>query len=221
MKLKKLLMIACGISIGISSCKKDESNVLKDADGNVYTTVTIGTQTWMVENLKTTKYNDGTPIPNVTDAYSWCLLSSGAQCDYDNNVSNTKTYGKLYNWYAVNTGKLAPKGWHIPTDAEWATLTNYVGGESVAGGVLKTTGTTNWNSPNTAATNSFGFSALPGGFRDNNGDFTYMNVWGVYWTATETNSNYAWRRPISYTYSKIFIDESRKEIGYSVRCIKN
>ena len=116
-------------------------------------------------NLKTTKYNDGTSIPNVTNDTSWSNLTTGAYCWYNNDVSYKNPYGALYNWYAVNTGKLAPKGWHVPSDAEWTTLITYLGGESIAGGKLKEAGTTHWLSPNTEATNSTGFSALPGGRR--------------------------------------------------------
>ena len=113
-----------------------------DIDGNVYHTVTIGTQTWMVENLKTTKYNDGTAIPLVTDSTAWLNLTTPGYCWYNNDAATYKnTYGALYNWFTVNTSKLAPSGWHVPTDAEWTTLITYLGGETVAGGQMKSTGT--------------------------------------------------------------------------------
>ena len=133
-----------------------------DIDGNVYHTVTIGTQIWMVENLKTTRYNDGSPIPFVTDSSSWSNLTTPGYCWYNNDTTNKNTYGALYNWFAVNTGKLAPTGWHVPTDDEWTTLTTYLGGESIAGGKLKETGTTHWRTPNAGATNEIGFTASSG-----------------------------------------------------------
>ena len=132
-----------------SSCSKksDSSNTptattVSDADGYVYHTVTIGAQVWMVENLKTTKYNDGTAIPLVTDSTAWAILTIPGYCWYNNDAVTYKaTYGALYNWYAVNTGKLAPKGWHVPADAEWTKLITFLGGEDVAGGKMKSTGT--------------------------------------------------------------------------------
>ena len=156
------ILVMCFALIQTNSCKKaDETRTsLTDIDGNDYKTVTIGTQVWMVENLKTTKYNDGTAIPNITDNTSWAALTTGAYCDNINTPSISTTYGRLYNWYAVdnnagtkvasNGGKnVCPTGWHVPSDAEWTTLTTYLGGESVAGGKLKETGTTHWQSPNT------------------------------------------------------------------------
>ena len=136
-----------------------------DIDGNVYNTVTIGTQVWMVENLKTTKYRNGDAIPNVTGNASWVALSTGAYCWYNNDAATYKaTYGALYNWYAVGDSRnIAPSGWHVATDSEWTTLSTFLGGESIAGDKLKEIGTSHWLSPNTGATNSNGFTAFPGG----------------------------------------------------------
>ncbi|MBI5010148.1 MAG: fibrobacter succinogenes major paralogous domain-containing protein, partial [Bacteroidia bacterium] len=137
---------------------------VSDIDGNVYQTVTIGTQVWMKENLKTTKLNDGIALPNVIDNAAWAALTTTGYCWYNNDATTYKsTYGALYNWYAVNTGKLCPIGWHVPSDDEWTLLTTFRGGYSVAGGKLKETGTLHWTSPNTGATNETGFTALPGG----------------------------------------------------------
>ncbi len=158
------------------------SDTVTDIDGNVYHTVTIGTQVWLVENLKTTRYNDGTSIPLVTDSAAWSNADTSAYCWYNNDIANKNTYGALYNWFTVNTGKLAIAGWHIPTDAEWTTLTDYLGGESIAGGKLKETGTTHWRSPNAGATNESGFTALPGGHRDVNGTFSAMGDDGFWWS---------------------------------------
>ena len=165
------LFAMLGMTLLISvSCKKknDDTNnppvtTVTDQDGNVYHTVTIGTQVWMVENLKTTKYRNGDGIQNVTDSIAWWNLTSGAYCIYRNDVNNLATYGRLYNWYAViDSRKLTPAGWHIPTDAEWTTLTDYLG--STCGDKLKEKGPNHWGGDNTA-TNETGFTALPGGNR--------------------------------------------------------
>lgn len=187
-----------------------------DKDGNSYKTVTIGTQTWMAENLKTTKYNDNTDIPNNT--YS----TSGGYCNYDNLENNAAIYGRLYNWYTVNTLKLAPAGWHVPTDAEWTKLTTYLGGQAVAGGKLKEIMTTHWNSPNAKATNEFGFSALPGGSRTN-GVFGYVGNKGCWWssTANDTYTNIAWARYMFYNNSNVETSNGFKDYAYSVRCVKD
>lgn len=198
---------------------------MTDQDGNVYKTVTIGTQTWMAENLRTTKYNDGTAIPLVTDRTAWANLSTGAFCNYNNtvNTDTIDTFGRLYNWYAVQTRKLAPSGWHVPTDAEWTQLTDYLGGESVAGGKLKETGTTHWISPNIGAFNETGFTALPGGIRSTNGYFNHIGNEGYWWTASSKVSNwkYAWLRKMEYEFSDVSRAVIYKEWGFSVRCVKD
>lgn len=198
-----------------------------DADGNNYTTVTIGTQTWMVENLKTTKYSDGTAIPMVTDNSAWFNLSTPAYCWYNNDeATNKNTYGALYNRSAVNTSKLAPAGWHVPTDAEWTTLTTYLGGESVAGGKLKEVGTDNWSSPNIGATNVSGFSALPGGGRgDSGGRFFRIGNYGSWWSTTEYDASNPWIRVLD-NYSSSLSRCTNNLYGYgtngfSVRCVKD
>lgn len=191
-----------------------------DIDGNIYHTVTIGTQVWMVENLKTTKYNDGTAIPNVTGSTAWINLITPGYCWFNNDATSYKnTYGALYNWYAVNTGKLAPKGWHVATDSEWTTLINFLGGASVACGKLKETGTTHWSSPNTEATNESGFTALPGGDRYFNGDFVDIGNLGNWWSSTELNATYAWYWNMDFYYRNVRSDNNPKSRGFSVRCI--
>jgi uncharacterized protein (TIGR02145 family) len=171
-------------------CEMEKENPkygsVTDIDGNVYKTVTIGSQNWMAENLRVTKYNDGTPIQYITDDTEWLDNALGAYCAY-NNTTDTDTiykYGYLYNSYAVNTGKLAPEGWHIPTDEEWEELTTYLGGIEVAGRKLKEGGTSHWNSPNTGATNESGFTALPGGYRWDR--FDDMGEIGLFYSATLT-----------------------------------
>ena len=198
------------------------TGTVTDIDGNVYHTVTIGTQVWMVENLKTTKYRDGTSIPNVTDNTAWNNLTTGAYCDYNNTPSNSATYGKLYNWYAATDAhNIAPTGWHVPTDAEWTTLTTYLGGASIAGSKLKETGTTHWPSPNTGATNETGFTALPGGYRSNGGPFDSIGNYCLWWSASEFSATDAWYRYMFHNYSFVNRLNLSKEMGYSVRCVRD
>jgi len=221
------------------------TNTVIDIDGNVYHTVKIGTQIWMVENLKTTKYNDGSAIPLVTDNKVWAALTTPGYCWYNNDSTNfISNYGALYNWYTVNTGKLCPKGWHVPTDVEWTILANYLGGEtynnnnteSKTGGKLKESGTIHWSSPNEGATNETGFNGLPGGSRSYyKGDFTEIGIMGNYWSVTEgigmenevwwTSESGelipAWSRTLSCFVSIINRNFGHKRSGYSVRCIKD
>ena len=161
------------------------ATTVTDIDGNVYNTVTIGTQVWMKENLKTTKYRNGETILNTA--------SFSDQWAYGDNESNIPVYGRLYTWYAAtNFRGLCPTGWHVPTDAEWTLLTDYLGGEVVAGGKMKEAGTAHWNSPNTGADNSSGWTALPGGYRDFNGTFLSIGSYGYWWSATEGDGANAW-----------------------------
>ena len=194
-----------------------------DADSNHYAVVQIGAQIWMAENLKTSKYNNGDIIPNVPDGISWINLLYGACCNYYNTLSNSNTYGKLYNWYAVNTAILAPNGWHVPTDAEWTTLTNYLLGETGSGGKLKKNCTTLWQSPNTAATNKTGFTALPSGYREGSaGGYTDMGVNGMWWSTTEiTSTDGAWNRSTCCADSNVYRSSYYKPNGLSVRCVRD
>jgi uncharacterized protein (TIGR02145 family) len=202
---------------------KWDNSSISDYDGNVYSTVQIGEQIWMAENLKTTRFNDGSVIPLVTDNTAWSILTSSAYCWYNNNEATYKNpYGALYTWYAVKTNKLCPAGWSIPTDAEWTTLTSYLGGEDEAGGQLKETGYTHWNSPNTGATNETYFTALPGGHRYRlNGTFYDINRYGYWWSSSEDETQTAWGRNIYYDASNVYRDYYFKNEGFSVRCIKD
>ena len=205
------------------------SDCIKDIDGNVYKTVTIGTQTWMAENLKTSKYSDGTIIPNVKDSLEWAKLTTGAWCYYNNDSTNNAKYEKLYNWYAVSkttngNKNVCPTGWHVPTDAEWTVLTDYLGGDSIAGGKLKEVGITSWNSPNTDATNTSLFSALPGGFRNYNGYYSNIGYFGYWWSSSEINTyayDAAWALGLSSSYGDALRGSSSKRGGLSVRCLKD
>lgn len=157
-----------------------KGKVIKDIDNNVYKTIMIGTQLWMAENLRTTRLNDGTPVPMVTGNPAWWNSSSPAYCWYADNIKNSKIYGALYNWYAVETGKLCPVGWHVPTHNEMSELVSYLGGTEVAGGKLKEAGTKHWIYPNTGADNSSGFTALPGGSRGTT-NFHSLGEYGSWW----------------------------------------
>jgi uncharacterized protein (TIGR02145 family) len=200
-----------------------QAKTVKDIDGNIYHTVVIGNQTWMVENLKTTHYNDSTAIPLVTEDKEWADLITPAYCWYNNDATYIEKYGALYNWFAVETGKLAPVGWHVPSDAEWTTLTTYLGGEEEAGGKLKEAGTVNWKTPNTGATNSTGFSALPGGWRswEEVGKFSSLGgTIGLWWSSTEATLLNAWLKGLLYNDSNLSrAGEFFKMDGISVRCV--
>ena len=199
-----------------------QAQTLQDIDGNVYKTVTIGKQIWMAENLKTTKFNDGTSIPLVRENSAWKDMNSPSFCWYNNDATTNKNnYGALYNWYTVNTNKLCPSGWHVPSDAEWTTLRTYLGGDSVAGGKLKETGTTHWKSPNTGATNASGFTALPSGRRTNLGSFGDDGYYGNWWSATEVDSTNAWYYFLNFPSSIIYRGVYFKTDGLSVRCLKD
>jgi uncharacterized protein (TIGR02145 family) len=211
---------------------------IADIDGNVYHTITIGTQVWMVENLKTTKYNDGTSIPNVTDATAWGKLTTGAYCNYNNDATNGSKYGKLYNWHAVNTGKLAPTGWHVPTDDEWTTLKNYLiakgynyDGTTTGNKIAKAlAATTDWSTYSTTGTvgkdlsknNSTGFSALPGGCRIIDGSFSGFNTYTIFWSSTSYGTG-AWYWGLSYSQGNLYDNYDEKGVleGCYVRCVKN
>jgi uncharacterized protein (TIGR02145 family) len=211
----------------LNKCEKDDE--ITDKDDNTYTAVTIGTQVWIIENLKTTKYNDGTTIPNITDNEVWANLTTPGYCWYDNDASTFKAiYGALYNWYAVNTGKLCPLGWHIPTRDDYTTLMLFLDTDGTwdnndAGGKLKETGTIHWLSPNIGATNESGFTALPGGGRQGYaGLFVYIGLEGIWWSSTESTSTNAWSNFMYYetdgSYMTSTVDKGN---AFSVRCIKN
>ena len=253
------LLIMGSVSLLTFSCKKDNTGApaatlvtfnpnktygtMTDIDGNTYKTITIGTQTWMAENLKVTTYNDSTAIPNVTGAYTWKNLTTGAVCTYNNttNADTINTYGRLYNWYAGNTGKLCPMGWHVPSDAEWTTLEDYLiangynyngskTGTKIAKAMASTTG---WafdptagdigNKPST--NNSSGFTALPGGFRGINGTFYSIGYTGGWWSSDDYYSSNATAgcRDLGYNYSSLHEEYYGylKAVGLSVRCVKD
>lgn len=209
------------------------SETVVDKDENVYNIVKIGKQTWMVENLKTTKYNDGTAIPLVTNNEEWSTLTSPGYCWYDNDAKNYKdSYGALYNWYTVNTGKLAPIGWHVPNDTEWTILENFVSSnlgtpDSLAKALSATTSWTTYKSPSSigndlSKNNKSGFSALPGGCREvSNSGFINVGYNGYWWSSTEDGADFVWNRALHYYSSDLMKRYDPKFTGLSVRCIKD
>ncbi len=209
-----------GISYGeVITFSTQSAETVADADGNQYHTIKIGTQTWMVENLRTTKYNDGTSISGISGYHS----TTPGYSVYANTSSNKQTYGLLYNWYAVNTGKLAPEGWRIPTKADWETLIAYLGGNEIAGGKLKESGLTHWESPNTEAVD-YGFVGLAGGTRDGgSATFRMLRSRGYWWsssTSSESDYNAMAMGLVSWS-SNAYMYESYESDAFSVRCIKN
>ena len=197
--------------------------VCEDIDGNVYETIQIGEQLWMAENLKVTHYQNGDEIPTNLDDSSWQSANYGTVAVYDDQESNIDTYGRLYNWYAVvdNRG-VCPENFHVPTDGEYILLTNYLGGNDIAGGKMKEAGFEHWYIPNTGATNESGFTGLPGGFRNTTGSYVYMGEGGYFRSSSEYNSYRAWFHSLYYGNSVVYRDFTmNKHSGLSVRCIRD
>ncbi|PKK82042.1 MAG: hypothetical protein CVT49_15770 [candidate division Zixibacteria bacterium HGW-Zixibacteria-1] len=215
----------------------ETTGTVTDIDDNTYPTVKIGDQWWMAENLKVTHYRNGDSIPNITDGAAWGWLTTGAYCEYDNDIANVAVYGRLYNWYAVDDSRnIAPAGWHVPSDDEWKQLEIYLGlsqAEADAedcrgtdeGNKLKDTGTTHW-CMNMGATNESGFTALPGGYLDSHdGPCVGMTYDALFWSSTEYDSIDAWYRRLYCGWSSAVcryhsLDKS-KRYGFSVRCVKD
>jgi uncharacterized protein (TIGR02145 family) len=205
------------------SFKTYNSDAVQDIDGNYYNIVTIGSQIWLQENLRTTKLNDNTPIQIVTDGSVWSGLTSSAYCWYDNNISYRDQYGALYNWYSAGTGKLCPSGWHIPSNTEWAALETLLGGYDIAGGKMKETGYLHWNSPNAGATNESGFTGLGSGYRDLSTYPRFMDMGrGTnFWSSDSYSDSQAWWRGLPYYQAVLTDGYHLKTYGFSVRCIKD
>jgi len=201
---------------------QDSTETVTDIDGNIYNTIKIGTQTWMVEDLKVTKYNGGVPIMNITDKDAWNSEMKGAYSWYNNDASFKTVYGALYNFAAINTGNLAPKGWHVATEEEWQILVDFLGGEKIAGGKLKESGTSNWTKPNNAD-NSSGFNALPGGWRLAGDTWDFMNIGdkNLWWTSSNKNFLQAKSVAVAFKSTGISIAAGTKKWGMGVRCIKD
>jgi uncharacterized protein (TIGR02145 family) len=238
--LPTLFLIHTIIALSMTNALAEEA--VTDADGNAYATVKIGDQVWTVENLRTTKFNDTTPIPLITVPSQWAACDDEkkpACCWYGNDTVNRKTYGALYNWYAVNTGRLAPKGWHVSTDDEWVRLEEYLSDSGynldetkeerkIAKSMAAKTSWA-WGSRNDfrvigndlAKNNRSGFSALPGGFRLTSGNFRNIGTTGRWWTATEYDTTRAWRFNLRYDADNLNREYYYKGCGYSVRLVKD
>ena len=234
--MNKILITILAAAMIFSFGVKASVSQVTDIDGNTYKTVTIDSQVWTSENLNVSRYRNGDTIPQVQDSIEWANLKTGAWCYYNNDSANGKIYGKLYNWYAVNDSRgLAPEGWHIPTDAEWTTLTDFLGGitkehklgdgtkywyiENV-GGKLKAT--TLWDTPNKGATNSSSFTAFPGGSLDHaDGSYYDVGEYGFFWSASAYDDNGAWARVLNYDDSAVNRNLYYKGAGFSVRCVRN
>jgi len=215
----------------MSGCRKEDVDTTKitDIDGNIYDIITIGQQDWIKQNLKTTRYNDGSPIPNITgnQGSSWESQSNGAYCWYNNDGANYEDpYGALYNWQAVNTGKLCPAGWHVPTKNEFTNLTFALEGPLVAGTKLKEADTIHWagappdSIPYPIATNESEFTALPGGSRSGS-TFAGLRIYGVWWSSSSDNTENAWGFNLYGNIEATDINSFSTREGFSVRCLRN
>ncbi|MEN9323004.1 MAG: hypothetical protein RL699_784 [Bacteroidota bacterium] len=237
-----LLLLFFSVTISCTDEKKADNYISRPISPVVDGQVQIGSQNWMTKNLNVSKYTDGTPIPQVTDPTQWANLTTGAWCYYNNDPANGRIYGKLYNCYAVmgiynatsaaNSAlrkKLAPTGWHVPTYAEWSSLINCLdpnadGGNNfpnIAGGKMKSTGTSLWQSPNTDATNASGFTGFPGGLRDGSGTFGDVGYFGMWWNSSDDGSSYAYYQYLYYSDGSVVRDINSRTYGFSVRCIKD
>lgn len=199
-----------------------EGQGLTDIDGNSYNTQIIGQQEWMSSNLKTTRFSNGDIIPNIAQNTQWASLNNVAWSNYENSISNDDLYGKLYNWYvAADTRNVCPDGWHVPSETDWISLIDYLGGSQLAGGKMKATGISFWESPNTDASNVSGFSALPGGFRFNSGTFANLENLGYWWSASEQENGFGIFVSLYYNFGNVYLGQEYKQNGHSIRCIKN
>jgi uncharacterized protein (TIGR02145 family) len=224
---------SCIFSIEVLVPTGSYGQTITDVDGNIYKTVYIGKQQWMAENLKTSKYSDGTDIPNiiVTNKDQWINLTTGAWVYYNNDITKNVNYGKLYNWYALNpitngNKNVCPNGWHVPSDTEWTVLTDYLGGamiDTTVGGQMKEVGNTNWNSPNIGATNTSLFTGRAGGMLDYRGRYVLLGEFGLWWSSTEHNKlkDYAWRRSLDFDNGGVYFGGQDKNDGLSIRCLKD
>jgi uncharacterized protein (TIGR02145 family) len=218
MSMKKYLLLVFFFVLTLQS----KAQTINDIDGNIYNTVTIGSQVWMKENLKTTKYNNGDAIINITNNTSWISQASGARCYYNNDsTSYAGTYGVLYNWYSVvDTRNVCPTGWHVPSNADWTILTDYLGGLGIAGGKLKEIGTTHWISTN-EATNESGFTAIAGGGRYFDGSSYGLGLTGGWWSSTEQSASNAQSISLAHNFTNAMYADYQKQVGLSVRCLKD
>ena len=223
------LIITGILFIFFTSCKKTPPevfpNTVTDYDGNVYHTLQIGHQTWMLENLVVTHYRDGTLIPNIQDSIQWGEQTTGAYCFYTDSSYNIINYGLLYNWYAASDTGIAPIGFHVAADSDWAVLVNYLGGYTIAGGEMKTTDTTFWFTPNDADTANYsGFNAIPCGYRSlitTDSAYQSLNYGGYWWSVTSVNAMQSSYWYIYDSSTAIYTGVLDDRWGLGIRCVKN
>jgi uncharacterized protein (TIGR02145 family) len=228
--MKKTLFLTLALILVFDlGCNKDENYTVKDIDGNVYTTVTIWNQVWMVENLKTSRYRNGDPVDSITDVMQWLNSTSGAWCCYNNNPLNGDRFGYLYNWYAVNDSRnLAPEGWHVATNEEWTILTDNLGGADHAGSKLKAAGIRSGTDDDSAlcfadnedATNVTGFTAYPGGRLDATGQWMGAGESGFWWTSTQSGPD-AFMHHLDCGSISVGSGGAMMNNGFYVRCVKD
>jgi uncharacterized protein (TIGR02145 family) len=217
-----LLIVLLAIMLYRCSKSEDAPVTVSDTEGNSYKTVKIGSQVWMAENLKTTRYNDGTEIPLIIGEDDWSHMAEGAYCWYNNDANLYKdSYGALYNGFAVATGKICPEGWHIPEVQELRDLRESLGDSLKAGGKLKEAGTDHWLSPNKGADNSSGFTALPAGFRYFEGTFSSVSSYSSIWSFTKVANDDLWYAGLYYADAALILGHRNKNHGFSVRCLKD
>lgn len=217
--LKEVLLVAGFFTLGLSA---GYSQTVKDADGNIYMTIKIGNQIWTAENLKTTKLNDGKPIPLVTDDKKWKAMKGPAYCWYKNDPKYKDISGALYNWYTVKTGKLCPAGWHVPKAEEWQVMVSLLGEVNEAATKLKEAGLEHWKNPYIQATNDYDFTAVPSGLRLSSGVFPVSgDDYAVWWSASAQSSFDAWNCGLHDSSSGVFHGHDNMGNGLSVRCIKD
>jgi uncharacterized protein (TIGR02145 family) len=211
-----LLLSACS-----QSPEKSPTGTVTDIDGNRYGTVKIGSAVWMSENLRTTHYRNGDPVPEVQSPTAWGSTAAGAWCNYDNRAENGNRFGRLYNWQAVNDPRgLAPRGWHVATDREWSLLATALGGEAVAGASMKASG--KWQGTGNDTAEASGFDALPAGARrDSDGAFVLLEEYSRFWSSTESGPMKAWGRAMGYFEKALHRGEVSKRTGFSVRCVQD
>ncbi len=222
--ISSLKLLAFTLVTLVMGCNEENNppDPLTDIEGNIYKTVLVGNQVWIAENLRTSTLADGTEIPEITDPGDWSELASSGLCWYNNDkAANKDSYGALYNHYTVNSGKLCPEGWHVPSRDELLQMRDVLGDTLTGGGKLKEEGTLHWNSPNTGAVNSTGFTALPAGIRYFEGTYNSLSYFTSFWSSTAADDNKAWYLSLYYSDAVAAMNKTSKKDGFSVRCIKD
>jgi uncharacterized protein (TIGR02145 family) len=220
-RMKMANLAALVIIFMFSAVSASFGQSVKDIDGNIYNTIHVGKQVWMGENLKTTKFNDGSKIPLVSDKKIWSKLTTPGYCWFNNDQERKDEYGALYNFYSVETKKLCPTGWHVPSQSEITNLITFLGDQNLAGNRIKEAGLVHWKNSITIVNNEFEFTALPGGFRLYSGAYSEDGEYGVWWSSTSYESTQAWNMGLYFNSTKLYNGHDIRQAGFSVRCLKN